>query len=340
MPSRVLIVDDTAIYRTAIANCLRDLPQFAIVGSANDGASALARIQEWQPDLVTLDLEMPGIDGLGVLRALRQHPPAHPPRIIVFSAHSQQGATVSMEALRLGAIDFAVKPTASQGLRGIADQLLPKLLALSNPSPRQPSTAREAIDPQTRRRLLVIASSTGGPQALEAALSALPASLAVPILIVQHMPALFTRTLAERLNACSGLHISEASSGDPLQPGHAYLAPGDWHMQVVRDGAHYRIALDQGPKITGLRPAVDVLLESLAPLFPGQILLAVFTGMGRDGEAGMRRLAVDGSTCISQSRESCVVYGMPMAVDEAGFACDHFTPATFLRCLRKHQLRW
>lgn len=330
MSSRVLIVDDTALYRTAIGSCLRRDPAFEVVGSAADGRIALKKIRELNPDLVTLDLEMPGLDGLGVLRALHGNDFGQKPKVVVFSAHSQKGAAVSLQALELGAADFALKPTAKQGIDGIADELLPKLHALAQPRRTEPYVARRhQIETQRRRRLLVILASTGGPQALMQALAPFRADFPVPVLIVQHMPPLFTRSLADNLDRISGLQVREAQDGDGLQPGTALLAPGDYHLRLRKAGARIQVQLDQGDKIHGLRPAGDALLPGLAPMFGDAIVVAVFTGMGHDGTMGIQALQNHRIACLTQTAESCVVYGMPAAVDQGGLSQAHFSPADF-----------
>ncbi|MFW5829313.1 MAG: chemotaxis-specific protein-glutamate methyltransferase CheB [Planctomycetota bacterium] len=337
-PTRIVIVDDSALYRTAIRSCLRGHDAFDVVGSAADGTEALRQISDLQPDLVILDLEMPALNGLQVLERLR--PPR--PRVVVFSTGGERGAENSVRALQLGADDVVLKPQARDGIDAIAQHLLPRLRALGRKRPTGKSigTDTRPADHATRRRLVAIASSTGGPQALAQALAPLRSDFPVPIVIVQHMPALFTRSLAASLDRSSGLQVSEATDGQTLAPGHALLAPGGYHMSVeTRDGRAV-VRLDQSAKMHGLRPAADRLFPSLASCFGHEVLFAVFTGMGRDGCESLQQIGDRGLACITQEADSCVVYGMPAAVDQAGLSQGHFRPADFAATIHQYQLRW
>ncbi len=352
MPTaRVLIVDDMALYRSAVKASVTQAGMTVVAVSRN-GTEALAHIQEYTPDLVVLDLEMPDMTGIDVLRRLQENPPAQPPQIIVFSAHSEKGAAITIEALELGAADFAVKPSSSEGFSGIANSLIPKLEKLADAQNYKTETITkptavttpqntQPVQQNTQRRILAIASSTGGPQALRAALIPFPATFPVPIVIVQHMPPIFTKSLADNINDKAQLTVLEAEDGMTLQPGHAYIAPGDFHMIIEsKDQSTYTIRLNQSEKINALRPAADNLFHSLAPLFGAKTLAAVFTGMGNDGTAGTQSLINAGAECLTQTAESCSVYGMPRAVDEAELASSHFTPETFYHMIRQYNFRW
>ena len=353
--STVLVVDDMALYRTVIGRALEEAG-FTVVGKAANGAGGLADLQRLAPALMTLDLEMPGMGGLDVLREMAKLPSTVPrPQVVVFSAHSAEGAGVTLEALRLGAVDFVLKPTSADGMQAIKDRLIPALQALKPPplavraigqSPsRIPTTAivkppAAATLQLQQRRILIIASSTGGPPALERAFKFLPANFPVPILITQHMPPVFTKVMAEHLQRISRIRVVEADDGMVLEPGTAYVAPGDWHLQVNEVNHVARIHLVQSERIFGLRPAADVMFPSVAKIFGGKVLAAIFTGMGSDGTAGGKVIKAAGAALLTQTRESCVVYGMPAAADDAGLADGHFTPETFAETVAAYQLRW
>lgn len=351
MPASVLVVDDSAIYRSVISRCITSSEGLQVAGQAGDGHAAVRAIKDLRPDLVTLDLEMPGLDGIGVLKALREQPAgAHRPLIILFSAHTRQGAETTLECLRLGATDFLLKPTSSDGLAAITDRLVPRLQGLARSialPPRAPprigAGAPASAPVRTRagvNRLLVIASSTGGPQALQAALPALPSPFPVPILVVQHMPPLFTAVMSEHLAKLCRNRVGEAVDGEVLQPGRIYVAPGDYHMAIARQDRQVVVRLNQGERFCGLRPAAEALLPSVAEVFGGQVVTAVFTGMGNDGAAGCKILKNAGACILTQTQESCVVYGMPQAVDQLGISDGHFTPDTFAASLAGYTFAW
>ena len=355
MSNTVLVVDDMALYRTVISRALEEAG-FTVVGKSANGTVGLADLQRLTPALMTLDLEMPGMGGLDVLREMAKLPPTVPrPRVVVFSAHSAEGAGVTLEALRLGAADFVLKPTSADGMQAIKDRLIPALQALKPLPPPAPAvsktptrvpTATIAKPPlagalqQTQRRILAIASSTGGPPALERAFKFLPATFPIPILITQHMPPVFTKVMAEQLQRISRLRVVEAVDGMVIEPGTAYVAPGDWHLQVQEINRAARIHLTQGERVLGLRPAADVMFPSVSKVFGGKVLAAIFTGMGSDGTAGGKTIKAAGAALLTQTRETCVVYGMPAAADDAGLADGHFTPETFAETVAAYQLRW
>ena len=264
----VLVVDDMALYRTVISRALEEVG-LTVVGKSANGAACLADLQRLTPALMTLDLEMPDMGGLDVLREMAKLPPSVPrPRVVVFSAHSVEGAGVTLEALRLGAADFVLKPTTADGMHAIRNRLIPALQALKPPAHSAPALGAKpshvpttsiakppaaAASQHAQRRILAIASSTGGPPALERAFKCLPAAFPVPILITQHMPQVFTQVMAEHLQRISRVQVVEAVDGMTIEPGTAYVAPGDWHLQV-KDVNHVpRIHLTQGERVFGLR---------------------------------------------------------------------------------------
>lgn len=352
MASTVLVVDDSAIYRSVIGRAVSSAPGLAVAEQVASGQAALEAMQRLQPDLMTLDLEMPGMDGMGVLKAMAALPSTvKRPKTILFSAHSAEGAQITLDALQLGAADFILKPTAADGMAAITDRLIPRLIALSGgpslapapttvaPPPRT-TTAPPIPDRATQRRVVAIASSTGGPQALEQALVPIPATFPVPILIAQHMPPLFTQVMAQHLAKRCRIRVVEAADGMPLAPGTAYIAPGDWHMAVAQRQNGPAISLNQGGRIFGLRPAADALFPSVAEVFGKQVIAAIFTGMGTDGAMGVKPIRAKGGAVLTQEKASCVVYGMPQAVDALGIVDGHFTPAGFHQAVSAYRLGW
>ncbi len=347
-PIRVLIVDDSVVVRLLLSDLLSSDPELEVAGVASDGHSALAKIQASPPDLVTLDVEMPGLDGLKTLAAIRASQPKLP--VIMFSALTERAARTTLEALSLGATDYVTKPSDVTSLAAalvqVREQLVPKIKALcARPKPRpRPPAAPFGVTPATLSvptsppvstslrapaalprvtgevEAVVIGSSTGGPNALAAFLPRLSRNLAAPILIAQHMPPVFTRQLAARLAALSGLDVREASGGEALTPGSVWIAPGDFHLVVRRDGTNVRLAVHQGPPENSCRPSVDVLFRSAAEVYGGRTLAVVLTGMGQDGLRGCQRIREVGGQVVVQDEASSVVWGMPGFVARAGLA--------------------
>lgn len=323
--TRVLVIDDSALSRRMIVQILEQSPSVEVIGTAADGAAGLQQISRLRPDVVTLDLEMPVLDGLGVLRRLQKE--TWRPKIVVLSAYSERGAAVTMDALSLGATDYVLKPGAGRGGQSAMDvlkgELIPKLEALGRRVFRAGFTPRVAapVAPRAKSDLkaVVIGVSTGGPGALGQLIPRIPGTLPVPILVVQHMPAMFTKRLAERLDETSALKVCEAQEGQRVVPGTVYIAPGDHHMTVARaGGAHIR--LNQGPPEQSCRPAADVLFRSAAEVYGGHVMVLVLTGMGQDGLAGTEILRNLGAYVVAQNEETSVVWGMPGAVVQAGLA--------------------
>lgn len=332
----VLIVDDSAAARRLLTLVLADHPDLRIAGLASDGRTALERIRTLQPDAVVLDVEMPVLDGIRTLAALRTDHPDLP--VIMFSAVTERGATVTLEALSLGATDYVTKPTSSghdQAVRDVREQLVPKILAAVQHRRRR---ADQSIRPRpavaTARRspgpvdVVGIGASTGGPNALQSLLAQLPADFPLPVLVVQHMPALFTRQLAERLAGACPLAVGEAAGGEPLRPGHVWVAPGGRHLAVEgqRGGAR-KLVVHDGPPESSCRPAVDVLFRSLAETYGSRALAVVLTGMGKDGLDGARQVRHQGGFVLAQDEASAVIWSMPGGVVRTGLADRVLPPA-------------
>jgi two-component system, chemotaxis family, protein-glutamate methylesterase/glutaminase len=327
--TRVLVVDDSALMRKLIPAVLARDPSIEVVGTAMDGAFALKKIEELKPDVVTLDLEMPRMDGMETLRLIMRRAPLP---VILFSTHSKEGASATLRALALGAVDFLPKPKdASTGhLEAIADQLIAKIKVAKRAAGRKlpPATVTEEVLPKnksarkplTPRRIVGIGISTGGPNALQYVLSQIPGDFASSILIVQHMPEGFTEMFAKRLDECCSLEVHEARSGDLLLAGRVLICPGNRHMMVRRMPKGDLVILSDGAPVNGHRPSVDVLFHSLAQEFGTMAASVLMTGMGEDGAEGMRAVQAAGGMTAAQSEESCVVSGMPKAAICKGYA--------------------
>lgn len=333
-PIRVLVIDDSAFTRKVLRESLQQAPDIEVVGIARDGLEALEKIVELNPDVVTLDLVMPGLDGLGVLQAL-QRPGA--PRVVVVSV-SDADSELGITALQSGAVDLVHKPTslATERLYELSAELVTKVRAAAvaralfpaNPAPTTPGTpAAGAVVPapgSLRIELVVIGTSTGGPQALTRLLPALPADFPVPIAIALHIPFGYTEALARRLDSISAIRVVEASEGLALEPGLAVLAPGGMHLKLQRSGEKpgKRIVahLDVDPLAALYRPSVDVLFESASRATDGHVLGVVLTGMGDDGLLGSQAICAAGGRVVNEAESSCVIYGMPRVVREAGLS--------------------
>jgi two-component system chemotaxis response regulator CheB len=337
---RVMIVDDSMFVRNIVSRVLGDDPAIEVVGMAVDGLDAIGKAAELKPDVVTLDVEMPRMTGLEAIRRIREAWP--PVKIIMLSTLTEAGARVTIDALLNGANDYVPKvdpgssllpiPRLKRDLTAKIHQFFPSRTAVA-PAPvllrpaAMPLLVRPAAVPVTqplratkRRRVVAIGVSTGGPSALNEVIPALPASLAVPVLVVQHMPAMFTRILAERLNALCPLKVLEAADNMPVEPGTVLVAPGDYHMRVIRRGGRECIALDQSAPENSCRPAVDVLFRSVNEVYGGASVAVVLTGMGQDGYAATQGLKASGAYVIAQDEPSSVVWGMPGTVVRAGLA--------------------
>lgn len=326
-PIRVLVVDDSTFVRQALARMLGSEPDIEVVGMAVDGRDALEKVRTLHPDVVTMDVKMPRMDGLEALRHIMAESPLP---VILLSSLAGEGAEVTLRALDLGAMDFVDKSSVqgNMNLLSLGEELRTKVRAVAGAPVGSRSELADALplpapSPVVAARpgradVVVIGTSTGGPPALQAIIPRLPRELASAVLIVQHMPPGFTRSLADRLDAKSPLPVREAEEGDLVVPGVVLIAPAGMHMKVRRRGASVRIHLDEEPRAALHRPSADVLMASVARIFGPRALGVVLTGMGADGVEGLRAIREAGGRTFAESEETCVIYGMPKAAVEAG----------------------
>jgi two-component system chemotaxis response regulator CheB len=324
----VLVVDDSAFMRKVVTELVDGTGEFRVIGTARNGLDALRKIHSMEPDIVTLDIEMPELDGLAALGYIMSECPR--PVVMLTGLPSGRADDLTIRALELGAVDFVRKPAGqiSPDLRPVRDRLLQALRACREVNLRgvpvlvRPVAAPEppiVATPSNRAsRVVAIASSTGGPRALAEIVPRLPGNLDAAVLVVQHMPAGFTRSLAERLNATSAVDVHEASDGEPLVAGTVYVAPGGMHMRVRRTPGGPVIALDDAPPVWGVRPAADPLFRSVAEVFGSSAMGVVLTGMGRDGAAGIQAIRARGGITVAQDRSTSIIFGMPQAAIAAG----------------------
>ncbi|MFN8195483.1 MAG: chemotaxis response regulator protein-glutamate methylesterase [Nocardioidaceae bacterium] len=328
----VLVVDDSVVVRRLVSDVLASDPDIDVVGAASNGKIALAKIPQLNPDIVTLDVEMPVMDGLETLVELRKLYPRLP--VIMFSTLTERGAGATLDALERGASDYVTKPanvgSISASMDAVRAQLIPKIKSLAArrtaftapPPPRvtPPTPIRAAATPRLDLPVeaVVIGVSTGGPDALTNVVTHLPGDLPVPVVVVQHMPPIFTALFAQRLNAKSALAVSEAEHRDRVEPGRVLVAPGDFHLRLKPDASGVVATLDQGTPENYCRPAVDVLFRSAAEVYGGGVLAVVLTGMGSDGARGAARIVEAGGAVVVQDEATSVVWGMPGAVVHAG----------------------
>jgi two-component system, chemotaxis family, protein-glutamate methylesterase/glutaminase len=326
-PVRVLVVDDSALMRKLIPQILEADASIQVVGTAMDGNFGLKKMEELKPQVVTLDLEMPGMSGLEMLKEIMRR---HKLPVIVVSSHSTQGASVTLQAMSLGAFDFVAKPQdVSARMPQIAQELIAKIKAAAQsravrvapvPEP-QPRLEKPSLDSKRMpAKVVAIGISTGGPQTLQYVLSQLPPDFPGSIVVVQHMPEGFTEMFARRLDEVCSLGVKEAQSGDLLLAGRALICPGNRHVKVKRLPLGDVVVLSDDPRVGGHRPSVDVLFKSLAEEFGPKGVAVLMTGMGDDGAQGMGVVKAAGGMTIAQSEESCVVFGMPKAAIERGYA--------------------
>lgn len=340
---RVLVVDDSAVVRKMLTDALNREPGIEVVGSAADVFVARDLILQHKPDVMTLDIEMPRMDGLTFLRRVMEYKPMP---VIIVSSITQKGSAASVEALQIGAIDVIAKPGGPGSVGQIADAIAQRIRALrARPIKLQQLTAEPKPAPQLARptmkypgALIVVGASTGGTQAIESLLTRMPADIP-PMLIVQHMPAGFTKAFADRLNAACPMRIIEAQGGEVLEPGTVYVAPGNHHMIVERFGVQLRTALRDGPPVHFQRPAVDVMFHSAAKLKGVPIVGVILTGMGQDGADGMLALRNAGAQTLAEDEQSCVVFGMPKEAIARGGVGQVVTllqlPSKIAECLDK-----
>ncbi|HEX8926564.1 MAG TPA: chemotaxis response regulator protein-glutamate methylesterase [Terriglobales bacterium] len=354
---RVLVVDDSVVIRRLLADAISADPRFELAGVAANGQIALSVLERTHPDAVTLDVEMPVMDGLQALKEIRIKDRRLP--VIMFSTLTERCAQTTIDALAMGASDYVTKPanvgSFSAARQQILDSLIPKMLSLCHVSaqgdahPCSRANIAEAIHlrkPVETQPIEIVAigSSTGGPNALAAVLKGLPGDLPVPVVITQHMPPAFTRFLAQRLDTCTSLQVREAVAGAVLEAGQVWIAPGDYHLCVVRDSRRVRLALSQSAPENSCRPSVDVLFRSVARAYSGPSVLSVMlTGMGQDGLLGCELLAQAGAQIVVQDEASSVVWGMPGAVARAGLANaivpQHLISAEILRRVHSSRAR-
>jgi len=331
-PTRLLIVDDSALYRQTMNNALRDEPHVTVVGVAANGVDALEKIETLDPDLLTLDVQMPDLDGVGLLREMRRR--RLRPKAIMVSSLTAQGAQVTTDALLEGAFDFILKPSgpdSDDNRRQLRQALHDKITAFreSNGGRRvlqrrsgvdRPAIRAAARPPASGCAAVVIGTSTGGPAALKAVLPRLPGDLAVPVVVVQHMPGQYTHSLARRLDELSAVRVVEAADGDEAAPGVALIAPGGRQMRVAAAGNRLVVQVTDDPPENGCRPSVDYLLRSAVDALADRVLAVIMTGMGRDGLAACAQLKRKGGRVFAQHEYGCTVYGMPKAVIDEGLA--------------------
>ena len=326
----MLVVDDSVVIRRLVSHALEEDPRLEVVGSAPNGVVALERIPQVHPDVITLDIEMPEMDGLETLRRIRKLYPRL--QVIMFSTLTERGAAATMDALTLGANDYVTKAanigSLDRSMSSLRSDLIPKIkqffhldtdTAAVAPALKPPRAPRFQ-SPKLARRVVCIGVSTGGPNALAVVMPMFPKNFRVPILIVQHMPPLFTRLLAERLNSQTELSVEEAREGSNVEPGKVLIAAGDYHMRLRKTGERVTTTLDQEAPENSCRPAVDVLFRSVGQVYGGASIAVVLTGMGQDGLRGVEGLQPQGACVIAQDEPSSVVWGMPGAVVKAGLA--------------------
>lgn len=325
---RVLIVDDSAVVRDMLTRELGRDPRLEVVGAAPDPFVARDMIVKLKPDVLTLDIEMPRMDGLSFLRKLMQH---YPMPVVIFSSLTHRGGELALEAMDAGAVEVMCKPGSAYDVGDMSVELIDKLKAASRVSVarrtaapvRQQAAGRLSLS-RTTHKVIAIGASTGGTQALQEVLTALPPN-APGIVIVQHMPEHFTRSFADRLNDLCAIEVKEAADGDTVAPGRALIAPGNYHMLLQRSGAVYRVAVRSGPLVSRHRPSVNVLFKSVAQFAGRNAVGVLMTGMGADGAEGLKAMRAQGAETVAQDEASCVVFGMPKAAIDLGAAA-HVTP--------------
>ncbi|GAB77732.1 two-component system, chemotaxis family, response regulator CheB [Austwickia chelonae] len=341
---RAMVCDDSVVIRRLVSDVLAQDPEIEVVGTAVNGKNALDKIPMLKPDILTLDVEMPIMDGLQTLVEVRKTYKKLP--IIMFSTLTERGAGATLDALERGASDYVTKPanvgSLSESMEAVRSQLIPKIKSLTGRVAPQPRIARPAFGgappagqaagstagplptpaPGGRIDVVAIGVSTGGPDALTTVVSALPANFPVPVVVTQHMPPVFTQLFAQRLDGKAKLSVREAVQGDPVKAGQVLIAPGDWHMRFQQKANGPVVVLDQGPQENYCRPAVDPMFRSIAEIYGAHVLSVIMTGMGSDGHRGAEQIIRNGGSLIVQDEATSVVWGMPGAAVHAGLPCD------------------
>lgn len=328
MRTKVLVVDDSVVARRVISEILAAEDDLEVVGTAPNGNLALKKIAQLHPEIVTLDIDMPELDGMQTLAAIRANSPQI--RVVMVSNHTRRGAAITVEALFSGASDYVTKAAGTsspeEARRYLREQLVPKVRALASTvtsaaRPGRRQTARPLLRPSIRPiEVVVIGSSTGGPNALTTILEMLPENFPTPVLIVQHLPENFTTFLAKRLDSACPLSVREAKDGTFIEPGTVWIAPGNLHLETRSTARGVELSTNSGPLVNSCRPAADVLFHTVAECYGPAVLAVVLTGMGQDGLAGCRAISAAGGQVIAQDRNTSVVWGMPGQVTEAGLA--------------------
>jgi two-component system chemotaxis response regulator CheB len=337
MPIRVLVVDDSAFMRKLITEIINDDPDLEVAGYARNGQDALKKLEKLDVDVVTLDVEMPVMDGLETLKRIME---MRPLPVVMLSSQTRRGSETTIHALSLGAVDFIAKPSGPPGdgssaLDGVAAEIKSKvrLAATARLQPSEPAKRPRLVKPPSlpvfdrpasggAEKIVIIGSSTGGPKALEGVFTSIPANLPAAMVVVQHMPKDFTRSFAERLNSLCPFPVKEASDGDLVENGKVLIAPGDYHLIITPDR---RVKLNQDERVMFLRPAIDVTMEKLPAVYGSKILGVILTGMGRDGAKGMAEIKKAGGITIAQDKNTSTIYSMPRVVAEEGNA-DYILP--------------
>lgn len=339
---KVLVVDDSAFMRKVISDMLDNSEDIEVVGTAKNGRDGISKTRALKPDVVTLDVEMPVMDGLTALSELLQLTPA--PKVIMLSSLTNNGGEATIRALEAGAVDFVPKPTSSIinfDIDDIKEDLIRKIknsiysntlgynkfiyISKTLENVNDTHIKNSPVQQSKLKHIICIGTSTGGPRALQEVITQLPADLPAAVLVVQHMPPGFTKSLAARLNVISNINVKEAENGDVLKPGWAYIAPGDHQMMLTKKSGDYCININQDPPMTGHRPSVNYMMNSVANCGHKSIIAVIMTGMGNDGSDGIANIKKNGGSTIAQNEETCVVYGMPKAAVNTG-AIDIIVP--------------
>jgi two-component system chemotaxis response regulator CheB len=344
---RVLVVDDSALMRQLLSSMMQSDREIEVVGAAPDPLVARQMIKDLNPDVVTLDVEMPNMDGISFLEKIMK---LRPMPVLMISSLTQEGAEATLQALELGAVDYIAKPKVDlqQGLAEKQAEIVEKvkIAAKARVRSRAGTPARAAISPAARggfsttERIIAIGASTGGVEALREVLCGLPAD-SPAVVVTQHMPAGFTTRFAERLDSLAQVTVQEAADGQRILPGHVYIAPGNWHLEVVRTGANYTCRLNDDPAVSGHRPSVDVLFRSVAASAGSNAIGVILTGMGKDGAEGLKQMRAAGAATIGQNEATCIVYGMPKAAHALGatqieLPIEKISGAILERCADRH----